>query len=332
MLNLVVQSFGKESELRRAALAVLSFFAQSTTDIKEVRVVIFTDNKAFFDEYLSGLPLHFVLLTPEKVRAMRGKIDFLHRMKIAMIEEVFQSFSGNLLYFDSDTFFIGDPMPLVRQLSPDRSFMHVHEYVFEEMKYFPLPGGATFQAYYELIANTSFLLADGTEYKISTGLSSWNAGVMMFHESHKRFIPDVYALTEQTYPLTKNHASEQYAFSILLQTRTALSACEPVIYHYWYRIKKQIVDEFLVSKMTGLKGKSLEVRIATAKEWTDLLPGYFQRHVLTLRDNAIQEFNENRFFKGYAWAAKAMMKQPLGDKTFVKDVLYHFKRQITRSA
>jgi hypothetical protein len=220
-------------------------------------------------------------------------------------------------------------MTLMKKLSPDLSFMHVHEYPFEEMKNFPLPGGATFQAYLKHIENNSFKLADGSDFKISPKLSSWNAGVMMLHREHANFLPDVYALTEQTYPQTQNHASEQYAFSILLETRTKLHTCDSVIYHYWYRIKKQIVDEFLNENLNNVFAKkSLEEKITIVKKWTKELPSHFEKHVLTLKDNAVQRLNENKFGEGYAWAAKAIFKAPFSDKTFIKDVLYHFKRQM----
>lgn len=329
MVNLAVQSFGKEYELKRATLAILSFFAHTSIAKEETQVFMFTDKPEYFKDYLNGLPVKYMLLTPEKVKQMRGKINFLHRMKIALIEESFLNSEGDLLYFDSDTFFIADPRPLMNILSPELSFMHVHEYHFEEMKNFPLPGGATFQAYLKHIEQNSFKLDDGSDFSISPKLSSWNAGVMMLHRAHAKFLPDVYALTEQTYPQTQNHASEQYAFSILLETRTKLQTCDSVIYHYWYRIKKQIIDEFLNEKLNeAFAKKALVEKISIVKKWTEELPAFFEKHILTLRDNAVQKLNENKYGEGYAWAAKAIFKAPLSDKTFLKDVLYHLKRQV----
>ena len=329
MVNLVVQSFGKEYELKRATLAILSFFAHTSIDKMDAQVFLFTDKPEYFKEYLQGLPVKFMLLTPQKVKLMRGKIDFLHRMKIALIEESFLNSEGDLLYFDSDAFFIADPMPLMKKLSPEMSFMHLHEYHFEEMKNFPLPGGATFQAYLKHIEQNSFKLTDGSDFTISPKLSSWNAGVMMLHRTHAIYLPDVYALTEQTYPQTKNHASEQYAFSIVLETRTKLQTCDTVIYHYWYRIKKQIIDEFLKEQFNdGFSKKLLDEKIAIVKKWTEELPKVFENHVLTLRDNAVQKLNENKYGEGYVWAAKAIFKAPLSDGKFIKDVIYHLKRQL----
>ena len=328
MISVAVQSFGKEYELRRATFALLSLFAHTTIPHSALRVFLFTDNPDYFKQYLSELPVEYILLTQEKIKSMRGDIDFLHRMKIALIEETLQQGAGDLLYFDSDTFFIADPKDLLRQLSADRSFMHVHEYKFEEMSFFPLPGGASFHRYLDLIRSQEFRLADGTDFRINPAMSSWNAGVMMLHRSHRRFIPDVYALTDQTYPPTENHASEQYAFSVVLQSRTMLTACDEVVFHYWYRVKKQIMDEFLTYHFDeNFATASMPQKLRQVHEWTRLLPDHFDRHVLTLRDNAIQKLNENAYREGYAWAARALMKAPLSDTRFIRDVLYHVKRQ-----
>jgi len=330
MYSLAVQSFGKEYELKRAIFAILSFFTKTSKQQRQTSVFLFTDKQEYFKPFLEGLNVHYVHLSPEKIKLMRGDIDFLHRMKIALIEEAMTISQNDLLYFDSDTFFIDDPTPLMLQLSPNKSFMHIHEYEIEAMKDFPLPGGASFQAYYNHIVANSFKLSDGTDFKISPKLSSWNAGVMMLHKSHLNWLPDVYALTEQTYPFTQNHASEQYAFSIILETRTALKTCDSVNYHYWYRIKKQIMDEFLDNQLTqAFAVKTLDEKLVIVSNWTNMMPQYFDQHVFALRDNAVQSFNENQFAKGYQWAAKAIVKKPFGDVKFLRDVLYHAKRQLT---
>lgn len=330
MTNLVLQSFGKESEYKRAILTILSYYAYTSLPVEQSKVILFTDQPDYFKPYLDIIPVQYILLTPEKIKQMRGKIDFLHRMKIALIEEAFGLIEGAMLYADSDTFFIADPTPLVQQLTPQKSFMHIWEYQFESMRHLALPAGRTFRDFLTLIESKTFRLADGTMTKISPQDASWNAGVMMFHPAHKQLIQDVYILTEQFYPPTQNHASEQYAFSVILQKNTQLSPCDAVIYHYWYRIKKQIIDIFLEHKL----GDSwvclpLSQKLLQVKEWTTLLPDYFEKHILTVKDNAIQAFNENDFSKGYYYAFQAIVQKPF-DTDFIKNVLYHTKRRFVK--
>ncbi len=122
--------------------------------------------------------------------------------------------------------------------------MHTHEYIFRDVRQ---PTDDALQLFLNLLEVTVFKLADGSLLQIGLDKSSWNAGVMFFHSSHAAFflLKDVYALTDQFYPSSRSHASEQYAFSIVFQNSTALRSCEGVIYHYWYRVKKRIADIFL---------------------------------------------------------------------------------------
>jgi hypothetical protein len=322
-MALVTQSFGRENEYRRVLITILSFYAHSS---RALPTILFTDNPEWFKPYLGEFPVQYVLLTPEKVKVMRGEIDFLHRMKIALIEEAFTIAGDTLFYADSDTFFIEDPMKLYTQASASTSFMHVWEYQFESLRNMPLPGGATFQAFLNLVERKSFDLPDGTQLKVLPSDSSWNAGVMILHQSHKLLIPSVYSLTEQFFPETRNHASEQYAFSILLQQRTELKPCEAVIYHYWYHVKKKIADSLSGDVVHTLQGLSKQQKLDQIKALTASLPGIFESHVYAFKDNAVQSFNENKYREAYRWVRRAFLKGAFKDITFVKDTLYHTKR------
>ncbi|MEY3451165.1 MAG: hypothetical protein RL711_991 [Bacteroidota bacterium] len=329
---LVSQSFGKESEYRRVILTMLSAAAHLGEDIGACQFVLFTDNIDFFKQWLNGLNVHYVLLTPTKVKQMRGDIDFLHRMKIALIEESFALFPNrSMFYVDSDTFFVQNPMLGINRIDAQTSSMHLLEYPFSDIKNMPLPAGKTFQAFYQLAIGNQFTLANGDSLQVVETDASWNAGVMCLHHSHVRFLPDVYGLTNQFYPQTLNHASEQYAFSILLQKNTQLIPSEDVVYHYWYRIKKDIMDEILAEKdFMAIENQALAAKIAFVKNLTIQLPERLAQHVYTLIDHSVQAFNENKFGEGYRWFLKAIFKNPSKAITLWKDVLYHAKRQISK--
>lgn len=326
MTYLVLQSFGRENEYKRAILTTLSFFAHINIPLIHVKTLLFTDKPDYFTKHFAELPVEYVLLTQEKIKSMRGRIDFLHRMKIAVIEEAFSMSSGNLIYTDSDTFFIADPDSLLKQLSEKRAYMHLLEYPFiQETE----DKTQTYKDFYLLINSQSFKLSNGSEIKVTANHNSWNAGVMFFHQSHARFIPDVYALTEQFYPLSKSHASEQYAFSVIMQENTILKPCDTVIYHYWYRIKKLITDDFLDGKVTELWAENiLSKKLDDVKKWCTELPKIYTKHNLTMRDNAIQAFCNKEYINGYMWAMKALYQKPLNNGSFLKDVVYHTKKML----
>ncbi len=329
MKILLTQSFGKESEYRRAILAILSVFCYWEKPKEELQIVLFTDQPKFFNDWFKGLKVHYVSLTQNKIEKMRGEINFLHRMKITLIEETFRLFPQNdIFYIDSDTFFTASPLSIFNEINADTSFMHLKEYEFSFLKDLPLPAGETFQAFYRLIEQKEFKLSSLTKkLKITSHHSSWNAGVMCFHHTHYRFIEDVYKLTDYFYPNTQNHASEQYAFSIILQTNTQLLACENTVYHYWYRVKKEIIDHLLFqNSFKTLEKKSLNKKITSLKRLLKKLPKKLENNYLILLDNSIQSFNKNKFREGYLWYLKALAKQPLASLKILKDVLYHTKR------
>jgi hypothetical protein len=267
-------------------------------------------------------------LSPEKIKQMRGKIDFLHRMKIAEIEEAFEYTKGNLLYADSDTFFMADPSTLMGRLSSKQSFMHLKEYSFESIRNWALPAGKPFVAFVKLIEENIFKLSNG-EMQYNTKMFSWNAGVMMLHWEHRHLLKDVFLLTDQFFPSTQNHASEQYAFSLILQNNTELHPCDEVIYHYWYHVKKSIVDKFLPNQLSKLlKLETSAERMNFVKELTRMLPNYFESHLLTHKDNAIQKFNEHEYWSGLKLAYSAILKGAFSDTVFLKDILYHTRKKI----
>ena len=327
MTNLVIQSFGRENEYKRAILTVLSFYANTSAPVTNTKVLLFTDQPNYFDAYFKELPVTYILLRPEKIKQMRGEINFLHRMKIALIEEAFGVINGPMIYVDSDTFFIADPISLLDQVSEETSFMHTREYQFKEKGELGLAGHT--DPFLNLITTNIFYLSDHSCLQVSSEWYSWNAGVMILHPSHQRFLKDVYALTNQFYRGSKSHASEQNAFGIMLQLNTQVLACEDIVYHYWYKTKKEIIDNYLNTNINEHWSRlSLPEKLTAIRHWTRLLPTHLQNHFLTLQNNAILAFSNNRYAEGYKWAGKALLKKTFGSLPFIKDVLYYTRRRL----
>jgi len=327
MTNLVIQSYGRESEYKRAILAILSFYAHTSLLADHTKVILFTDNPEYFKNYFADLPVAFSLLTPAKIQQMRGKSDFLHRMKIALIEEAFNTTEGPVLYFDSDTFFIDDPTPLLMQVNEHKSFMHTPEYPFNNM-----PGSSSVnevKSFIKLLDRSNITLSTGAHINISPDIYSWNAGVMILPEQVALLLNDVYALTDQFFAGSGNYASEQYAFSIMLQKNTLVEACEETIYHYWPKVKKEITDNFLTQHLNEQWGfLPLAEKKKEVKVWAKSLPDLFENHALALKNKAIIALGDKRYAEGYKLAMKAIMKEPFKNLPFMKDVLYYMKKQI----
>jgi len=326
--SVIIQSYGSEAEYKRAIFSIWSFYAYVKLPIEQTQVILFTDHPDYFSVYLKELPVKYILLTPEKLKNMRGKIDFVHRVKIAAIDESFNYCSGNLLYIDSDTFFIDDATPILKRISANHTFMHKNEYQLKELKSLKLPAGETFHIWYDYVMSKSFQLTDGTTIQISPNQSSWNAGVIILHLSHRALLRDVYSLTDDFFPHTQNVGCEQYAFSIVLERNTSVEPCENFVYHYWLPIKKKIVDLFLDTRITlTWANQTLSEKGRIIKEWSLVLPNFIENHVYMIQYKAIQAFHDDKFLKGYAFALKALAKRPLF-LNFYSEIGYHVKRNL----
>jgi hypothetical protein len=326
---LILQSYGAIHEYRRAIFSIWSFYSQPSVLELGVAGIVFTDNVDFFKLYCEGLPLKFILLTPEKINKMRGSRDFVHRLKIGIIDEAFDVFEGNLLYVDSDTFFVGHPLKYTEQLSADVALMHKFEYRFEDMKDFELPALASFRAFYSFLQSRSFTLGDGTQLQVSPGQISWNAGVILLHGSHRSYLKDVLFLTDEFYSGTQHFGCEQYAFSVILDHYITVKGCEDMVYHYWLPVKKPIADKFISHRITKeWAGRPMNEKIVEIKKWTLDFPSFFDQDVLMMKYQAIQSFNRNSFMKGYFYSAKAILKNPF-DFRFFRDIGYHTRRLLT---
>jgi hypothetical protein len=322
-MPLVVQSFGNATEYRRAIFCVLSYYAHSHNPLE---VFLFTDNEGFFEIPLQGIPVKFFLLSPEDIVKMRGEIDFLHRIKIAVIEKAMKNSEEPICYVDSDTFFISDPDAKIALANSSMMFMHLREYSFSRLQNECYSGAFEF---YNAITNNRFYDVKGNEIAVTENHTSWNAGAMIFHNGHAEHIPDVYNLTDQFYRLSQSHASEQYAFSVVFQNAMQINPCDDVIYHYWYKIKKRVLDAYFekmdLQRILPLNNRIVKVRALTAK-----FPSLLENHAWILKDKAIQAFHRSEWQEGYRYAIKAILKNPF-DWYFFKDLLYHTKRLIRES-
>ncbi|RZK98461.1 MAG: hypothetical protein EOO62_26490, partial [Hymenobacter sp.] len=111
MTQLVLLAHSREAEYQRAIFAVLSFWAwHKGRATGAVQAVVFTDQPAYFEPYLAGLPVRYELLTTARLAAMQQPHGYVHRVKAAILAQVAQACpQDELLFIDSDTFFVALP-------------------------------------------------------------------------------------------------------------------------------------------------------------------------------------------------------------------------------
>ena len=321
----LTQSFGRESEYRRAILAVLSFWAWYKGDEKVVTVIM-TDKPDYFRPFFSGIEVDYLLLTTDKIKVMRGDINFIHRMKIALIDEVYQKYpNSDLLYIDSDTFFTQEPSSLLNSITTGTSFMHLLEYEYADYKIFSQSGDGE-DTHKDLVSllNTSKFETSIGEISLN-GLATWNAGVLGIASDVKNIIPDVYQLTDIFYKRAPMNGSEQAAFSFMLQKISTVKPAEKYVYHYWGIFKKIVLDAMLENYISKkLANASYADRMDKVKWLTKEIP-----IAIKINEDAFVHFNNDKFFKGFYLALKTL-KYSFFNTPIIKDVLFQVKRRIIK--
>ena len=194
---------------------------------KHVIPVIYTDDEYFFKDELS-LFEHVIIerLDSEKIKNWRGKINFVHRVKIEMLIEFMNKHEGNILYCDTDTYFKKSPKMLFDEIGNGKIFMHQKEGEIDKLRF---PVFKKWEAF--LVGNN--LLSDSSKSSVNK-LPMWNAGVIGMSSNHKQVLPQVLDLTDKIYPLFPKHIAEQFSFSYVLSQQFTIHSSADYIFHYWY--------------------------------------------------------------------------------------------------
>lgn len=248
---LVYQAYGLNEVVRQTIFSITSLLKH--IDAKDpLQIWIYTDQKEalsrFFGEHQR---LKYINVTADQIKKWRGKIDFVHRVKIEILQHAGQQFKGSIFYCDGDTYFLSSPSQLFSKVNVSTSLMHVAETALDlgkdplSKKIFKFIKKHHFQIENELVG-------------IGPSTVMWNAGVLGISEKNKSLLPLVLELTDQAYSLLQKHVIEQLAFSFFLQTRTKILPAAPVIYHYWNQKSdyQKAIDLFL--EKSGNVEKALE--------------------------------------------------------------------------
>jgi hypothetical protein len=251
MKNIVFLTYGNPIEYKRAIFAIYSFLAWRGGTRDNVRILCYTDNAEFFETYLGGLNILYIPLTTEFMRKMLGASNNICRRKICILQDVFINYpTDDILYLDSDTFFINDVGMLLNQIQPGHSIMHMREYPLENaVKIYRksmsngLPNAEAFpKSFIKLIEGNVFNIG-GRPLSFTQLNYVWNAGVLGINNSHLPLLADIFSFNDRIYAETKWSISEQLSFSLILQSFSKLRPVNQFINHYYQ--SENIVDFFI---------------------------------------------------------------------------------------
>jgi len=226
---IVFQAYNSIDIINECKLALLSLikvdyqFAQ-----KEIEIIIFTDQKEEFNIFEEALTIHFHLLDQEKVKEFRGDIDFVHRVKIKVLQEVARRYAGLFLYCDTDVLFQFTINELFDKINDSNFYMHLNEGLISKRSNPILKKTDDF-----LRSGHQLKTSEGKKYFFSNSLIMYNAGVLGFPSNKAYLLNDVLDLTDKMYQLFPKHIVEQFAFSYVLQTNGTVWEANEQIFHYW---------------------------------------------------------------------------------------------------
>lgn len=321
MTRHVILAYGRETEHRRAAFAILSFWAWYGGPRHDVRTVIFTDNPALFEAPLAGLPVDYVVLDAGRLEALRGPQQYVHRVKAAIIDQVFRAHPGsNVLFCDSDTFFVAEADQLLQSLRPGVSLMHQREYrLSEAVGVYAAFNQAKFPRRMLELLDKQIFEVGGTKLRFHPSQYVWNSGVLGLAPDIAALMPDVLALNDAFYAGSGWITSEQNAFSLALQVKTRLETSGEYVLHYWGQRQKQLMDSQLAALLTtAFSEQTLYNRLsqvhALTRKW--------QRTVELDKDRegALYAFAQGEMVAGMKCALKAIFAAPLNG-AFARDLV-----------
>ena len=218
---LIYQAYGSPDILNEALLSILSYLRQPA----EATVLVYTDNPAHFQAVLGDAAgVTYVFIEPAQWRAWRGEIDFVHRVKIKVLQHAAAHYAGQLLYVDTDTIFTQSVAPVFAALAQGERFMHVSEGQLGD-------GNSLNRKINRVLQRADRPVLAGETIGPATRM--YNAGVLGLRSLDAPLLAEVLALTEQLYRLYPKHVMEQLAFSVVWAQAGPVREAAPWVYHYW---------------------------------------------------------------------------------------------------
>lgn len=226
---IVFQAYGNQGILLECAFALLTLTKQEEPNfLANLEIWIYTDNPGFF-KALNNCPLklHFRTISPDLILKWRGKIDFVHRIKIEILKEFTSLNKGNILYLDTDTYIYQPLKKLFENINQGQIYMHIMEGVVNDSNHVMLKKLSRF-----LNKNQPLHLPSG-KIEIHNNVAMWNAGVLGFHSDYAFLLDEILTFTDELYIKFHKHIVEQFAFSYYFQKSQTLKTAHTHIYHYW---------------------------------------------------------------------------------------------------
>ncbi len=249
---LVYQAYGSIDILNECVYSILSFYR--TNPNTNSHITIYTDSKSYIQSYL-GDCVWYREINQDEINLWKGQFNFVHRVKIKILQDFILSHQGNILYVDSDTMFCSDISDIYRNIAEGKRYMHLNEgRIGDESNRIMRKVNRFFKSHTipESVPITPTTISN---------LLMYNAGVLGFHTNQKHILSQSLIFTDEIYPIFPKHIIEQLAFSLYMQTSTPVYETKEEIFHYWNFKEFRMVLNAFFEKYYDLPIESLIERI-----------------------------------------------------------------------
>ncbi len=297
------------------SILTLYYFLSEQEQLEEINFIVYTDDKEIFEQNLDGININYEVLTSENIKHYINNLGYIHRIKICVIKLCLQKYKRDILFVDSDTFFLKSPLDIVNKISDNTTIFHAKEFELLEgddyygkknwnFGYFPQ------DVLGSVIKKNNIKLKAG-EIKICLNVEMWNSGIIGISISNLPLLDDVLRLTDQLSKKSGYFIAEQFAFSYIFLKKTTIISANDVVYHYNIPYLKEIYNLNITSFLGENKNTPLNFKAKKAVQLTE------QKNKLLIPKKKEEMF----FFK----KLKSLKKH---NKTQLIFFIFHLRQQL----
>ncbi len=239
---IIFQAYGPEYILQECMYALLTFSRIHVAALPEgLEIWIYTDQEEWFRSNFPDcpLPLRFRKIDEEIIRQWRGDINFVHRLKIEVLRDFCRQHSGDVIYLDTDTYFLAPVSSVFEHIRNGALYMHVQESILREEV------NPMLRKLNRFLQKNNPISVKGKQINITADTAMWNAGMLGFHTDRASLLDEVIVFTDEVYRVFPKHVVEQFAFSLYFQQAGYIKSSAAHIFHYWnFKEMRQYLKSF----------------------------------------------------------------------------------------
>lgn len=248
-------------------ISILSFFSH-VSEAERPLVVVLSERPEFFDDFpVLTLPLS------QQQKTQWATDEYWYRLKTLGLAHVITTLQANnlvddnskFLFFDTDTYFEKNPMPLYEMIGHDKVVMYKKEpKIFVRKKYRPYVSGIAERAGTTGLAGETVTYEYGT-YQLEKNANMWSSLIMGVMTHSLSSLQQAAALMYPVRELTYARTVEQFCFAEVFKQRYSLRQGKAYVRHYSRKRQKQWVAEQLTGYYQSQHTMSFEEKIQYIK-------------------------------------------------------------------